>query len=192
MVVNNFLKTLRLLGLSRENVPRDVDKPSDWNSDDYRIRQNIRRGTLKNTGGYADYNNEKAEQADRGSAFVRRPYFGLPISRKRYEDFLNNRNLFGSLLVEWEEEDNPLKRRQLIQRYSDRYGFKNNPIYRDYIEQLEFYDDGDFKHSIGIGTKEKGPASSFSPKTRSDWRNYITEAMGAAEDYFRPDKAREV
>lgn len=191
MIVSDFIKTLRLLGLSKESVPRNVDKPSDWNADDYRNRQNIRRGTLKNPGNYLDYDPEKAEQADRGSAFVQRPYFGLPISRERYDDFINNKNLFGSLLVEWEEEDNPLKRRQLIQRYSDRYGFRNNPIYRDYIEQLEFYDDGDFKRSIGMDTGEKGPASSFSPKTRSDWRNYITEAMGEAENRFYPDRARQ-
>lgn len=191
MIVNSFLKTLRSLGLNKESVPRNIDKPTDWDEDGFRKRQNIRRGTLKNTGNYADYDPEKAEQADRGSAFTKRPYFGLPISRKRYEDFLNNKNLFGSLLVEWEEEDNPLKRRQLIQRYSDRYGFRNNPIYRDYLDTLEYYDEGDFKHSIGIDTGEKGPASSFSPKTRSDWRNYITEAMGEAENYFYPDKVRE-
>lgn len=188
MVFDNFINNWRGTDLKRkepEHVPKDVDLPA--NLYDIIHPRAFPHSALTRPRNFVKGDEDKLEAADRGTLYERRPYFGIKgLSQNKYDDFVNNKNLFGSLLVEWEEEDNPLKRRQLINRYSDRYGFKDNPIFADYIKNLEHYDDGDFRHSIGLYVDDIGPASSFSAKTRKDWRNYLNDAMKDAESRFSP------
>lgn len=181
MILNNFLKNLREL-MPREAVPKDIDTPKNGKD----LNEDIFWGTLKNPGNWAPVENEKLGAAKNGTLRAVRPYFSSGgISKKEYDSFVDNRDVFRDMLTEWGKEDNPAKRIGIMREYSNKYGFADNPIFADYMRNLDYYDRGELR-GVVKGDSFVGPVSPFSTDKREEWVNYLNEASDEAVRLFTP------
>lgn len=186
--IDSFLDNWRNMFSRRQEKAqpsKNVDKPVR-NAEEEQDMARTFVGTMRNLGNYSPSDIEKLEAADRGTAFTQRPYFHAgEVTVDKYNDFIKNKNLFRSMLVEWGDEEDPTKRIGIMRKYSDRYGFANNPIFADYMKNLGVYDSGEIR-SAAEGGNFVGPVSPFTADTRKEWVNYIDEASNEVEKRFSP------
>lgn len=101
------------------------------------------------------------------------------VNQNEFDNFMRNRNSVKSMLDLWLEENNPQKRHEIVSRYADYYGYRNNPILEDLIMKLDYYDEGEYKGD------ERGK-DMFNREGRQEWYDSFMNSMSEAERVFSP------
>lgn len=96
------------------------------------------------------------------------------LTQQELVDFINNQSNFTRMVDDWTVEDDPRKRKKIVEDYNARYNFINNPVYNDILDQFSQYDYGD-EHDTEAHQSENNP---FTVLNRSSWNNW-------AKDYIR-------
>lgn len=131
---------------------------------------------LLEVGPYGD----EQEPAYNSSLFVGDDRFGGKVTPEQYDNFVNNRFNFDRMLLDWLVEDDPRKRTEIINKYSDKYGFRDNLILNDLIANgIGWFDYGDANDHASPGAK-------FDIIGRMDWLNALKENMDYAEKHYSP------
>lgn len=118
------------------------------------------------------------DAANRGT--VRPIKFG-PISAIQYEDFMAKKEPFAEMMGKWTMEDTPEKRIDIVNRYSRKFKFNDNPILSDMLRSLSKYDDGNINDP-------NAPEDAFTIVRRQDWYDAFIENLKAAQDIFNPSR----
>ena len=139
-----------------------------------KMREGAFRGQL-----YTKEDRGRVNSAYNGSIL---PWDSNPtIGASAYNDFANNRDKFDRMLAEWSLENNPNKRQSILKNYSDKYGFANNRIFNDMLQQLSWHDYGD-------ANDHDHPGANFSIMGRIDWLKDIRKQMDEADLQYNPYK----
>lgn len=105
-----------------------------------------------------------------------RDRFSGRVTPGQYDDFLANQNAFRKMMQEWAERDDPLDRMGILDRYADNYGFQNNIIYEDLLNNIIGYDWAErFNPDAEITRGRSG---------RDEWINWVEENLNAATDIY--------
>ena len=96
------------------------------------------------------------------------------LTHQELIDFINNQSNFTRMIDDWTVEDDPRKRKKIVEDYNAQYNFINNPVYNDILDQFSQYDYGD-EHDTEAHQSENNP---FTVLNRSSWNNW-------AKDYIK-------
>lgn len=131
---------------------------------------------LLEAGPYGD----EQEPAYNSSLFVGNDRFRGKVTPEQYDNFVNNRFNFDRMLLDWLVEDDPRKRTEIINKYSDKYGFRDNLILNDLIANgIGWFDYGD-------ANDHERPGAKFDIIGRMDWLRTLKENMDYAEKRYSP------
>lgn len=142
--------------------------------DNIRRRQANDRGTR-----YVQEDEGKAEPAWNGTIVPWRE--DATIGVEQYNDFSKNRDMFDRMTAEWSLEDDPQKRQNILKDYSDKYGFANNNIFKNMLEQLSWHDYGD-------ANDHDKPGAKFNILGRMEWLRDIRRQMDETDTHYNPYK----
>ena len=101
------------------------------------------------------------------------------VSVKDYDEVVNNGDVFKKMVAEWSLENDPYKRRDIVNNYSTKYGFGNNTIFSDLLNGLSYYDEGQ-------ASGAKAGDDAFTLKTRMEWLKAMEENIEAAKEIYNP------
>ena len=158
-------------------VKDGADKPTSSISDE--LRRLRLRGAAERGQSYVMEDESVSEPAWNGTFVPWRK--DATIGVEQYNDFSKNRDMFDRMTAEWSLEDDPQKRQNILKDYSDKYGFANNNIFKDMLEQLSWHDYGD-------ANDHDKPGAKFNIFGRMEWLRDIRRQMDEADTQYNPYK----
>lgn len=64
----------------------------------------------------------------------------ISVSPSQYRDFVANKEQFQNMIDDWTSEENPEVRETIKEAYSSKYGFRNNPLFKMALSDLDAHD----------------------------------------------------
>ena len=103
------------------------------------------------------------------------------VSYSDYEDFMPKREAFYNMVSEWENEDDYQKRINILDSYDQQYGFSNNAIQRDLLNELRARED--YAHRQENMYKDPGDLPAYSYYDLANNRRGMANWAKENQDY---------
>ena len=101
------------------------------------------------------------------------------LTQQEFVDFVNNQGNFTRMIDDWTVEDDPRKRKKIVEDYNAQYNFVNNPVYNDILDQFSQYDYGD-EYDTEAHQREDNPFTLLKRSSWNDWaKDYIKQVVNS-------------
>ena len=126
------------------------------------------------------------EQASNGFAYLNpeKTYRNSSITAREYEDFASKNDAFNEMMNAWADEDDYVRRNDIIDQYDKQYNFGSNMIHRELMNTLTNYE----KYYANNPMRDPGDLPAYSyfdvAENRNDYLNWVKNKQEEAGNLY--------